>query len=257
LNPQLGYLNTSRARAKARHWFKQQDHEQNVSSGREALEKDLKRLNIHGVSHKLLADQFNIENVDDFYAKIGRGDITSTQIAARCHNLTKPPEPEITQERLRTRPRSQKSKVIIEGVGNMLTNIARCCSPAPGDPIIGYITQGAGVTIHRRDCNNILKMPDARRVRLINVEWGGEPHELYPVDIRLETIDRQGLLRDVLNILSAEKINVNAVHTQSNKKNNTAHMELTIEVEDVSQLSKILNRLGQLNNVLEVSRLNN
>ena len=100
-------------------------------------------------------------------------------------------------------------------------------------------------------------MPDARRVRLINVEWGGEQHELYPVDIRLETIDRQGLLRDILNILSAEKINVNAVHTQSNKNDNTAHMELTIEVDSVSQLSKILNRLGQLNNVLEVSRLNN
>ena len=100
-------------------------------------------------------------------------------------------------------------------------------------------------------------MPDSRRARLINVEWGGEQHELYPVDIRLETIDRQNLLRDVLNVLSNEKINVNAVHTQSNKKNNTAHMELTIEVSGVSQLSKILNRLGQLNNIIEVSRLNN
>lgn len=257
LNPQLGYLNTSRARAKARHWFKQQDYDQNVSSGREALEKELKRLNVHNINHKVLAEQFKLEDIDEFYATIGRGDITSNQIASRCQSLThteKPVEHKVVEK---DRKRAQQGEVIIEGVGNLLTNMARCCSPAPGDPIIGYITQGAGVTIHRRDCNNILKMPDARRVRLINVEWGGEPFELYPVDIRLETIDRQNLLRDILNILSNEKINVSAVHTQSNKKNNTAHMELTIEVASVSQLSKILNRLGQLNNVLEVSRLNN
>lgn len=257
LNPQLGYLNTSRARAKARHWFKLQDHDQNIASGRDALEKDLKRLNIHNINHKLLAENFKFDNVDDFYATIGRGDITSTQIASHCQSLSQPEESAERTFVEKNRARTQQGEVIIEGVGNLLTNMARCCSPAPGDPIVGYITQGAGVTIHRRDCNNILKMPDSRRARLINVEWGGEQHELYPVDIRLETIDRQNLLRDVLNVLSNEKINVNAVHTQSNKKNNTAHMELTIEVSGVSQLSKILNRLGQLNNIIEVSRLNN
>jgi len=257
LNPQLGYLNTSRARAKVRHWFKLQDHDQNIASGRDALEKDLKRLNIHNINHKLLAENFKFDNVDDFYATIGRGDITSTQIASHCQSLSQPEQPAEKTFTEKNRARTQHGEVIIEGVGNLLTNMARCCSPAPGDPIVGYITQGAGVTIHRRDCNNILKMPDSRRARLINVEWGGEQHELYPVDIRLETIDRQNLLRDVLNVLSNEKINVNAVHTQSNKKNNTAHMELTIEVSGVSQLSKILNRLGQLNNIIEVSRLNN
>ena len=257
LNPQLGYLNTSRARAKVRHWFKLQDHDQNIASGREALEKDLKRLNIHNINHKSLAEHFKFDQVDDFYASVGRGDITSTQIATRCQSLSQQEQPAETTFEKKSKKRSQQGEVIIEGVGNLLTNMARCCSPAPGDPIIGYITQGAGVTIHRRDCNNILKMPDTRRARLINVEWGGEPHELYPVDIRLETIDRQNLLRDVLNVLSNEKINVSAVHTQSNKKNNTAHMELTIEVSGVSQLSKILNRLGQLNNIIEISRLNN
>ena len=257
LNPQLGYLNTSRARAKARHWFKLQDHDQNVLSGREALEKDLKRLNIHNVNHKQLAEHFKFDHVDDFYAGIGRGDITATQIASRCQSLTQSEQPVVKTFSGKNKPASQQGEVIIEGVGNLLTNMARCCSPAPGDPIVGYITQGAGVSIHRRDCKNILKMPDVRRVRLINVEWGGEPHELYPVDIRLETIDRQNLLRDVLNVLSNEKVNVSAVHTLSIKKDNTAHMELTIEVTGVSQLSKILNRLGQLNNIIEVSRLNN
>ena len=257
LNPQLGYLNTSRARAKARHWFKLQDNDQNVISGRESLEKDLKRLNIHNINHKQLAEHFKFNQVDDFYAAIGQGDITSTQIAVHCQNLTKPEQKVVRTFPEKSRSSSQPGEVIIEGVGNLLTTMARCCSPAPGDPIIGYITQGAGVTIHRRDCNNILKMPDARRSRIINVEWGGEPQELYPVDIRLETIDRQNLLRDILMVLSNDKINVSAVHTVSNKKNNTAHMELTIDVASVSQLSKVLNRLGQLNNVLDVSRLNN
>lgn len=255
LNPQLGYLNTSRARAKARTWFKQQDYSINVSIGREALEKDLKRLGLSNINHKQLAEKFNFTAVDDFYATIGRGDITSTQIASRGSSMG-----QVTQSEAKHLPsirkrRKEKSDIEIEGVGNLLTRYARCCAPAPGDPIIGYITLGAGVTIHRRDCKNILKIADAKRSRLINVEWGRQQHELYPVDISLETIDRQGLLRDILNVLSNEKINVTSVHTQSNKKNNTAHMELTIEVNSVSQLSGILNRLGQLNNVYEVRRL--
>jgi len=256
LNPQLGYLKTSRARAKVRHWFKQQDHEQNVSQGREALEKDIRRLNLQGINHKTLAEKFNFDNVEDFYAATGRGDITSTQIASRGHSLCQSDEPVRQPVPAARKPREvTQGDIDIEGVGNLLTNMARCCSPAPGDPIIGYITQGAGVTVHRRDCRNILKMPDSRRVRLINVEWGVNANELYPVDIRLETIDRQGLLRDVLNILSNEKINVNTVNTVSNKGDNTAIMNLTIEVESVSQLSSILNRIGQLNNVLEVNRV--
>ena len=257
LNPQLGYLKTSRARAKARHWFKQQDHAQNVATGREALEKDLRRLGLQGINHKNLAEKFNFSDVDEFYAAVGRGDITSTAIAARGHSLTEVnKEGETTHVPSIRKRRKPGSDIQIEGVGNLLTRMARCCSPTPGDPIIGFITKGAGVTIHRRDCRNILKISDTKRARLINVEWGQQSHEMYPVDISLETIDRQGLLRDILNILSNEKVNVNAVHTQSDKNNNTAHMELTIEVMSVSHLSRVLNRLGQLNNVFEVRRLN-
>ncbi len=254
LNKHLGYLKTSRARAKVRHWFKQQDYETNVSQGREHLEKDLRRLGISGTSHKALAEEFKFQEVDELYAAVGRGDITPTQIASRV-NAFAPKETKPSGPASRRKHRVQGSDIQIEGVGNLLTKIGRCCSPAPGDPIIGFITQGKGVTIHRRDCRNILKMDDSRRSRLINVDWNRDAQELYPVDIGVETIDRQGLLRDILNILSNEKINVNTVNTQSNKKNNTAHMELTIEVASVAQLSNILTRLGQLNNVLEVRRL--
>jgi GTP pyrophosphokinase len=255
LNTHLGYLQTSRARAKVRQWFKQQDYETNVSLGRDHLEKDLRRLGLSGTNHKMLSDELGFSSTDDFYAAVGRGDVTQTQITSRVQALTpKTPAPASLQPR---KARKQQSGDIqIEGVGNLLTKLARCCTPAPGDPIIGFITQGKGVTIHRRDCRNVLKMDDSKRQRLINVEWNSDAHELYPVDICVETIDRQGLLRDILNVLSNEKINVNTVNTQSNKRNNTAHMELTIEVAGIEQLSRILNRLGQLNNVIEVHRLN-
>ena len=255
LNPQLGYLKTSRARAKVRAWFKQQDNDMNISDGREALEKDLRRLNIQNINHKMLAEQFKFHNVDEFYAAIGRGDISSTQIASRGQSLSTPDITPRDQIPVKRKLRKEHDDINIQGVGNLLTKLARCCSPAPGDSIIGYITQGRGVTIHRSDCRNILKTEGANRGRLINVEWGEQVHETYPVDIGLETMDRQNLLRDILNLLSNEKININAVHTQSNKQDNTAHMEMSIEVASVAQLSRILNRLGQLNNVLEVRRI--
>jgi GTP pyrophosphokinase len=255
LNPQLGYLKTSRARAKVRAWFKQQDNDMNVSDGRDVLEKDLRRLNIQNINHKTLAEQFKFQSVDDFYAAIGRGDISSTQIASRAQSLSTPEPTVRDQVPVKRKRRKEHEDINIQGVGNLLTKMARCCSPAPGDSIIGYITQGRGVTIHRRDCRNILKMNGSSRGRLINVEWGEQVHETYPVDISLETIDRQDLLRDILTVMSNEKININAVHTQSNKLDNTAHMEMSIEVASVAQLSRVLNRLGQLNNVLEVRRV--
>jgi GTP pyrophosphokinase len=255
LNPQLGYLKTSRARAKVRAWFKQQDNDMNISVGREALEKDLRRLNLQNINHKALAEQFKFQSVDEFYAAIGRGDISSTQIASRGQGLSTPEAVPRDQVPVKRKLREEHEDINIQGVGNLLTKLARCCSPAPGDSIIGYITQGRGVTIHRSDCRNILKMDSSNRGRLINVEWGEQVHETYPVDIGLETIDRQDLLRDILNVLSNEKININAVHTQSNKLDNTAHMEMSIEVTSVAQLSRVLNRLGQLNNVQEVRRI--
>ena len=255
LNPQLGYLKTSRARAKVRAWFKQQDNDMNISDGRDALEKDLRRLNLQNINHKMLAEQFKFHSVDEFYAAIGRGDISSTQIASRGQVLSTPEPTQRDQVPVKRKLRKEHEDINIQGVGNLLTKLARCCSPAPGDSIIGYITQGRGVTIHRSDCRNVLKMEGDNRGRLINVEWGEQVHETYPVDIGLETIDRQNLLRDILNLLSNEKININAVHTQSNKLDNTAHMEMSVEVTSVAQLSRILNRLGQLNNVIEVRRI--
>ena len=155
--------------------------------------------------------------------------------------------------RRRTYARSEDD-VRIYGVGNLLTNMARCCKPAPGDQIIGFITRGRGVTIHRRDCKNILNMGEEKRSRLIEVEWSTGKTQTYPVDIEVLAVDRTGLLRDITSILANEKVNVIAVNTRSDPLDHSASMRLTVEIDDVDQLSRVLNRIGQLSNVMEAKR---
>ncbi|MDH5444672.1 MAG: GTP diphosphokinase [Gammaproteobacteria bacterium] len=258
LNPQLGYLKTNRARAKVRTWLKALDYEINVASGRTALEKELHRLGVHEINHHTLAEHCNYKNLDDFLAALGRSDITSTQLAGAVQRILldeQPDEPSSSNLSL-ARQYSGKSAndIAIEGVGNLLTNIANCCKPVPGDPIIGFITQGRGVTVHRRDCHNILKMDETKRGRLIAVDWGNAVTEKYLVDVSVEAIDRQNLLKDILTILSNEHINMLAVNTHSNTQNHTATMKFRLEIQDLDQLSRILNRIGTLPNVMEVRR---
>lgn len=257
LNPLYGYIKTSRARAKVQHWFKQQDHSLNVEMGRDALDKDLRRVGLHGINHTALAGQFSFANVDDFYAAYGRGDITSNQIGAKGQALlpAKPPTKPVAPAESARRVQNT-SPIQIQGVGNLLTHMARCCSPAPGDPIIGYITRGRGVTIHRQDCRNVLYMGMDKRARLITVDWDETAAlETYPVDIRIEAIDRQGLLKDILTVLTNEKVNVTAVNTISNKDDSTAQMNFVLEVNGVDHLSRVLTRLSQLNNIQEIRRI--
>jgi len=258
LNPHLGYLKTNRARAKVRAWLKLQDHDINVTSGRTALEKELHRLGVSSINHHALAEHLKYTDLEEFLSALGRGDITSAQIANGVQRLSQSEQPQDLVDMLpRHRPADTTGiddGISIEGVGNLMTNMANCCKPVPGDPIIGFITQGRGVTVHRRDCHNILKMDDARRGRLISVDWGKKHRTAYPVDIQVESIDRQNLLKDILTVFSNEKINVLAVNTQSDTDNNTASMKFRLEISDVGQLSRVLNRIGQLNNVMEVRR---
>jgi GTP pyrophosphokinase len=260
LNPQLGYLKTSRAYSKARHWFKQQDQQQNLADGRVALDRELRRLGVESLALDKLASHFGLSQVDEFLTAIGRGDINASQIAGAVHRILRPPEPSVEDEpttltrRQRPRPPGGSEDIRICGVGNLLTNLARCCKPAPGDHIVGFITQGRGVTIHRGDCRNILKLDGDKRARLIEVEWGRSAASTYPVDVEIEAIDRQGLLRDVTSVLANEKINVLTVNTQTDPRDHSARMQLTVEVADTDQLSRILGRISQLPNVYEVHR---
>ena len=255
LNSHLGYLKTSRARSRVRSWFKHQDYEHNISAGRSILDRELHRLGINSLSTEKLADRFKYKKVDEFLAAIGHGDITAGQLANAANELTP------GHDELEKRPRLSRqqhsttaSGFKILGVGNLLTSTARCCRPVPNDPIIGYITRGRGVTIHRQDCGNVLRLQGDDRSRLIEVEWGESGEQGYLVDIQVEAYDRSGLLRDITAVLANEKINLNGVNTATDDQDGIARMSLTLEINDIGQLSRVLARIGQLANVLEARR---
>jgi GTP pyrophosphokinase len=255
LNPHLGYLKTSRARAKARHWFKQQDRDINIAAGRHAFERELHRLGLSDVNLEQVAEKLNFSDVDGLMAALGRGDMQSGQVVSAVLGLRESEEHDTLAVPSRRVRRVQEAKDFsILGVGNLLTNAARCCRPVPNDAIVGYITRGRGVTIHRQDCANVLRLKDEDRDRLIDVEWGARPDRVFPVDIQLQAYDRPGLLRDVSGLLANDRVNVMGVNTVTDRKDMTARMELHIEVTDIGQLSRILSRIGQLPNIIEVKR---
>ena len=255
LNPHLGYLKSSRARAKARSWFKQQNLEKNVAAGRHTLDRELHRLGVGEVNLERLGKRLRFDTLDEFLAAIGRGEVTFAQIAAEAQDEIAPRRPggETPLGKPRRRSTALPGDVKIEGVGNLLTNIARCCKPVPNDDITGYITRGHGVTIHRSDCPNVLRLRTDARERLIEVSWGAQVDSAYPVDLQIVAYDRQGLLRDVTGVLSNEKLNVLAMNTVTDKTH-MAHLTLTLEISDLRQLSRVLDKIGQLANVVEARR---
>ena len=255
LNPGLGYLRTPRARAKVRHWFKQQDHDKNVAAGRASLDRELHRLGITGLNFDRLVQRFQLNSLDDLLAAIGAGDINSGQIAGAASELTAPARDENpVVAPARRRERHVPEGVRIEGVGNLMTHVARCCHPVPDDPVVGYVTRGRGVTIHRSDCPNILRLKAEDRERLLEVQWGGQSRQTYPVEIEVQAYDRPGLLRDITNILANDRINVMGVNTVTSRQDYIARMQLSVEIADIGQLSRVLGKIGQLPNVLEARR---
>ncbi len=256
LNPHLGYLATSRARHHVQHWFRRQNLEQNIAAGRNIIDRELKRLGFTDVSYEKLAQQLGKRNVDDLLAQVGIGELKPARVIHAAQQLTAPTEAEIDiQPVLHTVKKSSgHSDIRVNGVGDLLTKFAQCCKPVPGDPIIGYLTKGQGVSVHRSDCHNVLHTVARHPERLVEVAWGGDADGTYAVDIEISAFDRQGLLRDITTVLSNEKINVIAVDTMTHRKTHTADMVITIEVGDIDVLSRVLARLGQLPNVTEVRR---
>ena len=254
LNPNLGYLRSAKSRAKVQQWFKQQNFDVNVAEGRTSIEKELQRLGISNINYEKLAQHFNFNKVDQFFASVGRGEVKTAQILGFVQHSTEKEQTELHVSKVQQAVRKTESDIFILGVGDLLTQIARCCKPVPGDPIIGYITKGRGVTIHRRDCQNVLRYNNEAPARLIEVEWGRTKESTYPVDIVIVAFDRHGLLKDITSVLANEKINVIAVNTVSDKKEHKAHMSITLEIKDLSQLSRILSQINQLQNIIEVRR---
>ena len=253
----LGFIKTSRARNRIRSWFRRQDKEKNYIEGKALCEREFKR---HGLKPDLskVVKHFKLESADDFYIHLGRGDISVAQMSAMLHEFDESKEKKDTiplQAPPRYKPvKKSSSSVNVLGVGNLLTSIANCCMPVPHDDIIGFITKDRGVSVHRIDCNNILHLNEKDQTRLIEVEWGDTETQSYPVNILIQANDRHGLLSDITSTLSDDKVNVIAVNTMSNKKEQTARMAVTIEIRDLQQLTRIMDKLSQLRNVIEVSR---
>jgi GTP pyrophosphokinase len=256
LNTHLGYLKTSRARSRVRSWFRHQDFEHNVTAGRAILDRELNRVAIAELSTEKIAARFKYDQVDDFLAAIGHGDVTAGQLANAANELVPRQDVLIEQPRRATKKdlSTTDGGFKVFGVGNLLTTTAHCCNPVPNDPIVGYITRGRGVTIHRQDCGNVLRLQGEDRDRLIEVEWGTPDDETYQVDIAIEAYDRSGLLRDITSVLANDKINLSGVNTLTDKQDGIARMNLTIEITDISQLSRVLAKIGQLPNVVKARR---
>jgi GTP pyrophosphokinase len=251
LNPALGYVKTGRARSKIRQWFRRQDRENNIAQGRELLERELKRLDVESMSHDKVAQLFQHDKLDDFLAAVGCGDINNQQIATRIIEAERREKAEREEIQL---PSVAPSSVVGEGVtvrgtGGLLTHLARCCTPVPGDEIIGYVTRGRGVTVHRRDCPNILRIDEPER--LIEVEWGTEK-KTYPVMIHILAYDRGGLMRDIAALMAADDINMTSLNVTTSK--NVATFYATLEISDIAQLSNVLAKVERLPNVVEARR---
>ena len=253
LNPNMGYIRTSRARSKVRGWFRKQNRETNILHGREILERELKRLGLEKESYEDVAKLFDFDEVDDLLAAIGYGDLHAVQIAGKVsEKQRKEEEPSIpTEERPPLSFAAEGLKV--RGVGDLLTSLAHCCHPLPGDDIIGYVTRGRGVTIHKKDCPNVIRMKDQER--LIEVEWDATAQQTYPVGIRIDAYDRSGLLRDVANLVADEKVNLREATVTTGLKDNMAVITATLEIAGMHQLSRLLARIEQLSNVRAARRI--
>lgn len=269
LNRSLGYLASSRARGKVRAWFNARDHDQHVIDGRAVLERELKRLKVNSLSIDKLVRRLKFEKSEQLFVAIGRNDISSAQIAGAVEQLSEPAHtlpvvtvPHLREERGASGARRSSSRrgddgVRVRGVGNLLTTVANCCQPVPWDDIVGFITRGKGVTIHRADCNNIINLSEADQARLIEVDWGrdkAQEDRHYPVKMRIEAYDRQGLLRDVSTVLANQNIDVIAVNTLSDPDEQMADMHLTVQVANMGELAALMDRIRQLRNVSAVER---
>ena len=256
LNPSLGYLTTHRARVKARQWFSAQAHEQSIAEGRAIVIRELQRMGEAGARVDEVAARLGFAKSEDLYLAVARAEVNLRQIQTAVRGAESPgPEEQANIEAalIKRRISGEAGKgILIVGVDRLLTQLARCCKPAPPDPIVGFVTRGKGVSIHRADCRNFANMEARQPERVIETAWGGDTGGVFPVDIVVEANDRQGLLRDVSEVLTKEKINVIAVNTHS--RQGIANMRLTGEIRDVAQLKQALAALREVNGVVAARR---
>jgi GTP pyrophosphokinase len=247
LNPHLGFVKTSHATEKIRQWFKRQERAENIERGRELLDKEMRHLGIRATEREELVKLFKYDSPDDFLAAIGYGGITTQQIAVKL--AAQQEQPKIVVKARPPRPPASAIRVL--GVGDLLTHLAQCCHPVPGDKIIGYVTRSQGVTIHRQDCYSVIH--EDERERLIPVEWG-QTDALHPVNIQVEAWDRVGLVRDITTAVAEEKVNIASVNFVNNDDGTTSTF-LTLETKGLAQLSRLIVKIEGVQGVLGVARV--
>jgi len=263
LNPQLGYINAPRARHKVASWFRQQDKEKNVIAGRELLEVELLKVGLKLTDITPAISRFNVATADDICAGVGNGDLRINQLIhfldGYHHKQTLEEQDEAAllelKSKVQSAPKNSGKDIIIDGVGNLMHNIARCCQPVPGEEIAGYITQGRGISIHRKNCEQLADLAEAHPERITEANWGDSQSSAYTLTLRLIAADRKGLLKDITTLVSNEKVNLMGVSSQTNAKTMTATIDLYLEVENNKEITRLLNKFKQLKDVSEALRL--
>jgi GTP pyrophosphokinase len=254
----LNFVRSSTAQQRIRQWFKRQERQENIARGRDLLDKELKRLaanSLEGINTERLrevARQMHYAELDDLFAALGFGEASAQAVISRL-GVRAADETPLPPEAPLSVPVPQSGHGLkVMGVGELLTRLAVCCHPVPGDAIVGFITRGRGVTVHRADCPNVLREDESER--LVRVEWGGLTQASYPVSIRIEAADREGLLRDVATVVAEDGINFTAANVVT-RPDHTATITATLELCSVDQLSRVLGRLERIKDVLAVERL--
>jgi GTP pyrophosphokinase len=251
-------VHTSRAREKIRQYFKKQEREVARAEGRTLLEKELRRLGLAQKNLEEIAHLFNYRTVDEFFEAIGHEDISIQSIGVRLLEAEQPksaPPVGPPDGKTRSAPAPEVG-LEIGGVGNLLTRVARCCNPLPGDEVIGFITRGRGITIHRKDCKNVLEM-DGDRERVLALKWESKgASNAYPVQIQVRALDRAGLMHEISGVVADEGVNMISVSSTSTR-DRMAVITATLEISTAGQLTRILNKIDRLPNVLDVRRVTN
>jgi GTP pyrophosphokinase len=251
LVPSLGFLASPRSRAKVRAWFRKQDEDQNRTQGKQLLERELHKLAIHSVTIPELISEFNFNNADQLYLAIGEGELTIPQITGAIQRRSKPQE--LPTHIAKESAGKSAENIRVQGVGELLSTYARCCRPVPPENIGGYITLGRGVSIHRRNCSNFIRLQDKHPERVIEVDWGHEPNQQFPVDIIITAYDRRGLVRDVSAVLADAKISIQSMNTTT-QKDGMVDMRLRISVHNLQELSSVISKIQGQANMISVRR---
>ncbi|MBU2869605.1 GTP diphosphokinase [Colwellia sp. E2M01] len=262
LNPNLSYIYSSRARAKVQHFFKLLDRDKYIAQGKEFFENEIAKYDIEHLDLLAAAKHFNMKTVDDLYAGIGTNNIRLQHVVTYFTQLDSKfkPEPEIDPQSLVKQSSAHKNTtqddngITVSGVGNLLTHMAKCCQPVPGDSITGFITQGRGISVHRQDCEQLTNLLSMQPERLVEVQWGNNKQS-YEASAQIICSDRQGLLRDISTIISNERVSIVGMESNTDHVKQTVIMNVKLEVESSELLKRVLDKLSQLDDVMKVRRL--